>query len=153
MEINGLPLHPLAVHAAVVLGPIAALIALMYVIRPAWQRRLRGLLMAGAALAVGAVVVAYLSGGSFREANEFFNQPGETAGLIDKHEKLANALLFVTLGFGVVAVTAGFLQSRGGALRVLLQVLLGATAIGVLVLVVLTGEAGARAVWGNGFAG
>ena len=32
MEINGLPLHPLAVHAAVVFGPLAALLALAYAV-------------------------------------------------------------------------------------------------------------------------
>ena len=34
MEINGLPLHPLVVHAAVVFGPLAALTALAYVVPP-----------------------------------------------------------------------------------------------------------------------
>ena len=33
MEINGLPLHPLVVHAAVVFGPLAALAALAYAVR------------------------------------------------------------------------------------------------------------------------
>ena len=41
MEINGLPLHPLVVHAAVVFGPLAALAALAYVVLPAWRDRLR----------------------------------------------------------------------------------------------------------------
>ncbi|CAN5256485.1 hypothetical protein BH09ACT12_BH09ACT12_22120 [soil metagenome] len=153
MEINGLPLHPLAVHVAVVIGPLAALVALAYVLRPAWQARLRSTLVVGAVVAVAAVVVAYLSGDSFREANAFFNQPGETADLIDEHEELAGVLLLVTLGFGAVAVLVGLLHTRGGAVRTVLQVLLAAAALGVLVLVVLTGEAGARAVWGSGFEG
>lgn len=153
MEINGLPLHPLAVHAAVVLGPLAALVSLAYLVRPAWRAGLRVPMMLGAAVSVVTVLVAYFSGTSFRDANAFFTTPGETADLIDEHASLANALLAVTLGFGVVAVAAGLLYQRGGAARVLLQVLLGATAVGVVVLVVLTGEAGARAVWGNGFEG
>jgi Ni/Fe-hydrogenase subunit HybB-like protein len=152
MEINGLPLHPLAVHAAVALGPIAALLALAYVVRPAWQGGLRLPMMGTAVLAVASVVLAYVSGTSFRDANAFFTAPGETADLIDEHASLANVLLAVTLGFGVVAVAAGLLHRRGGAVRLLVQVLLGATAVGVVVLVVLTGEGGARAVW-TGFEG
>ena len=49
MEINGLPLHPLVVHAAVVFGPLGALLALGYVSLPARRDRLR-LPMLGLAL-------------------------------------------------------------------------------------------------------
>ncbi|MEZ5096403.1 MAG: DUF2231 domain-containing protein [Nocardioides sp.] len=34
--IGGLPIHPLVVHAAVVLGPLAALLLLGYAFRPGW---------------------------------------------------------------------------------------------------------------------
>ena len=42
MEINGLPLHVLVVHAAVVFGPLAALSAIGYVALPSQRDRLRG---------------------------------------------------------------------------------------------------------------
>jgi uncharacterized membrane protein len=35
--IAGLPVHPLVVHAAVVLGPLAALLLLIYTFKPAWR--------------------------------------------------------------------------------------------------------------------
>ena len=40
MEINGLPLHPLVVHAAVIFGPLAAVAALAFLV-PRWRDRLR----------------------------------------------------------------------------------------------------------------
>ena len=39
--IAGLPIHPLVVHAAVVLGPLAALLLVIYVIKADWRMALR----------------------------------------------------------------------------------------------------------------
>lgn len=153
MEINGLPLHPLAVHGAVVLTPLAALLALASLL-PRWRERLRWPAVAGALIAVGAVVVAYLSGDSFREANAFFNDPAlPTTAKIDDHEDLGWLLLWWTVGFGVVAVGNGVLHPRATWARWLLGLLLAVAAVAVLVLVVLTGDSGAKAVWGEGFEG
>ena len=143
MEINGLPLHPLVVHAAVVFGPIAALVAIAYVVRPAWQERLRMPLVVMALVSVASIVTAFLSGDSFRGANAFFAENAQ----IDEHEQRAGLLLWVTIGFGVVALLAAFWQRRSPAVRGGLHVLLLAAALGLLVLVVLTGDAGARAVY------
>src|SRR5687768_7287093 len=41
MEINGLPLHPLIVHAVVILGPLAGLTGLAYAFVPKWRWLLR----------------------------------------------------------------------------------------------------------------
>jgi hypothetical protein len=41
MELGGLPLHPLVIHAAVVFGPLAALCALGYALLDRWRERLR----------------------------------------------------------------------------------------------------------------
>ncbi len=149
MEINGLPLHPLAVHAAVVLAPLAALLALAYVARPAWRSGLRLPFLASVVVAVGSVVVAFWSGGSFREANDFFADNAQ----IDQHEERADLLLWVTAGFAVLALAATFGPGRAGRVGRFVRLLLALAALAVLVLVFLTGEAGARAVWGNGFAG
>ncbi|WP_232680735.1 DUF2231 domain-containing protein [Nocardioides sp. R-C-SC26] len=148
MEINGLPLHPLAVHAAVVLAPIAALIALAYLV-PRWRDRLRRPLLIASVVAVVVIVVAYLSGDSFLEANSFFQGDDK----IEEHEELADLLLWVTFAFGALGVVTSWLHARAGAVRVSLNVLLAAAAVATLVLVFLTGEAGARAVWGSGYAG
>ena len=152
MEIVGLPLHPLAVHGAVVLAPIAALIALASV-RPAWRERLRWPALVGALVAAGIVVVAYLSGDSFREANAFFNDPASaTTARIDDHEQFGTILLWTTLAFGMVTVLRDVLRTKSLAVQHALSAVVALAAAAVLVLVVLTGHSGAQAVWA-GFSG
>jgi uncharacterized membrane protein len=143
MEINGLPLHPLAVHAAVVFGPVAALSALVYLL-PQWRDRARWPMVALAVVATGALVLAYYSGGSFLNSKPEL----EASPLVQTHKRLGRQLLWVSLSFGVVAVVSGWIHARSGALRVVLDVLVAATAVVLLVWVFRTGEAGARAVWG-----
>ena len=144
MEINGLPLHPLVVHAAVVFGPLAAIAALVYVAVPTWRDRVRWPMVVLALVATASIVAAYLTG------NNFLDQKPQlrTSPQVQTHEHRAGQLLWVTIAFGVIALATGWLNARSGALRILLDVLLGLAAIALLVLVALTGEAGARAVWG-----
>lgn len=144
MEINGLPLHPLLVHAAVVFGPLAALAALVYAVLPSWRDRLRWP-MAGLAVVAGlAIVAAYLSGDSFLESRPDLAQ----LPAVQTHEDRAGIALWVTLGFSVIAVATAWLHERPGAVRVVTTVLLGLSAVATLAIVVLTGDAGSRAVWG-----
>jgi uncharacterized membrane protein len=143
MEINGLPLHPLVVHAAVIFGPIAALVALAYLV-PRWRLKLRWPMVGLALLATASIVAAYLTG------NDFLQHKPElrTSPQVQTHEDRARQLLWVTIAFGVIALASGWFATRTGALRIVLDVLLGVAAVALLVLVFLTGEAGARAVWG-----
>ena len=145
MEINGLPLHPLVVHAAVVFGPLAALAALGYVLVPRWRERLRWPMVVLALIATGAVVAAYLSGENFLESKPEL----ESSPAVETHEERAGLLLWGTRAFGVVGLAAGWLSTRTGAVRVVLDVLLVVGAVALLVLVVRTGDSGARAVWGS----
>lgn len=146
MEINGLPLHPLVVHAAVVFGPLGALGALAYVGLPSWRDRLRWPMLALALAAGLAIVAAYLTGRNFISSRPELAQLPHVA----THRHRARLLLWATLAFSVVAAAvAGWLHPRPGALRTVAGLLLGVSALTVLVLVVLTGDAGARAVWGQ----
>jgi uncharacterized membrane protein len=143
MEINGLPLHPLVVHAAVVFGPLAALAALVYLV-PRWRDRARWPMVVLALVATAAIVAAYLSGDNFLDSKpELANSPQ-----VQTHEHRAGILLWVTIAFGMVALASGWLHERSGVVRALLGVLLAVGAVAVLVMVILTGDAGARAVWG-----
>ncbi len=145
MEINGLPLHPLVVHAAVVFGSLAAVAALGYVALPRWRPVLRWPMLAVVLVGVGSIVAAYYSGNSF-----FNSRPPEirASPRVLEHQHLARQLFWITLGFGMVVVVAGWLSTRTGVVRVVLDVLLAGAAVVVLVWVVRTGDAGARAVWG-----
>ena len=70
MEISGLPLHPLVVHAAVVFAPLAALNALLYAAVPRWRWLLRWPLVVLTLVAVGSALVAAASGESLLESRE-----------------------------------------------------------------------------------
>jgi len=143
MEINGLPLHPLVVHAAVIFGPIAALVALAFLV-PRWRLKLRWPMVGLALVATASLLAAYFSGDNFLEHRPELGQSPQ----VQEHEDRAGQLLWVTIAFGVVALASGWLATRTGALRLVLDVLLAVASVALLVLVFLTGEAGARAVWG-----
>ncbi len=145
MEINGLPLHPLVVHAAVVFTPLACLAALLY-LAPNLRDRLRWPLLVLALVAVGAIWAAYLTGSDLRE-DRFATVTGPLAEQLDDHEDLAGTLRWVVSGFGLVSLLAVWLHDRRGAVRALLMLLVAAGAIATLVYVFLTGEAGSKAVY------
>lgn len=148
MEINGLPLHPLVVHAAVVLGPLSALAALAYALVPAWRDRLRWPLLVVVLVATASIWASFLTGQSFRDSKPFFSQP-PLAAKIRHHEQLAGVLRLVTSGFAVLTVLAVWLHDRRGVVRLALAGLVSVAAIATLVYTALTGDAGAQAVWGQ----
>jgi uncharacterized membrane protein len=154
MSINGLPLHPLVVHAAVVFVPLAALSVLAFVV-PTWRWAARWPALVFVALAAGAVQLAAMTGDSLQ------HQVGRNP-LVENHEMWAGRLqaaTWVLAGLTLVAfwclphvtrLQGG--DDKEGRVAVLarpLVVLLPLAAVAVIVLVVLTGDAGARAVWGH----
>lgn len=143
MEINGLPLHPLVVHAAVIFGPLAAVAALAYLV-PRWRDRLRWPMAILTVVGVSAVVAAYYTGGDFLDGKPELRQ----LPAVQKHEDLGDLALYSALAFGVVALVSAWLHSRTGAVRVVLNVLLAIAAVALLVAVIRSGDSGARAVWG-----
>ncbi len=144
MEINGLPLHALVVHAAVVLGPVSALTGLLYAAVPRWRDLLRWPLAALAAVALGAVWVAYLSGEDVRDANTY---GGPLAALLETHEERAEVLRLSMTAFALASFAAAWWHTRTGVVRTVLGVLVGASALLTLVYVMLTGDAGAQIAW------
>ena len=156
MEIGGLPLHPLVVHAAVVFTPLAVLAVVVFALWPRhrWLSRWPAVLLTLAA--AGSVVVARLSGEALVEARP------ELARLVAEHQDRAGLLVPLTLvllalvavgawslgGPSALASGAGARESRVVALDQVLPALLVVVAVAVLVMVVLTGDSGSRAVWG-----
>ncbi len=153
MEINGVPLHPLVVHAAVVLVPLASL-AVFALLLPRWRWLAR---WPALLLAVGAAVtvqVAKLTGQDLKKTR------GLDSPLIRNHEQWGGRLLLAMWVLAALTVLAFWAlphvtrlsggSDRAGhvaALEKPLLVVLAVAAVAVLVLVVLTGDAGARAVW------
>jgi len=148
MEINGLPLHPLVVHAAVVFGPLAAAAAVTYAVVPRWRDRLRWPMLVVVIAATASIWAAYYTGINFRASKDFFNQP-PVAAKIDRHAHLAGILRWVTTALAVVAVLAAWLHARTGVVRLVLSAGLVVAGVATLVYVALTGDAGAQTVWGS----
>jgi predicted membrane protein len=146
MEIAGLPLHPLVIHAVVVLGPAASLLALAYLV-PAWRDRLRWPLLGLVLVVAGAAVLAYLSGLDLRE-QRYADAVDDFAEQLDVHQAQGTFLMIWSLGFAGLTVLATSLHRKEGWLRWLLNGLLAVVALVVLLLVVLAGDSGARSVWG-----
>jgi len=156
MEIAGLPLHPLVVHAAVVLIPLTALLTVGFAVLPRWRWLLRWPAAAAAVLCVPLAFVATQSGKSLEGARP------ELARLVRQHAGYGQLLANLTIVLALVVVVAAFVLpgpsplvsgrgervSRGSVLDKVLPALLVLAAAVVLVQVVLTGDSGARAVWG-----
>src|SRR3546814_19550740 len=73
MELNGLPVHPLIVHLAVVMIPVAAVLAALYsVVR--WRWALRWPMVGTSFAAPGSVVLAWYSGKDLLERKQELEQ-------------------------------------------------------------------------------
>ncbi|MCW2737383.1 DUF2231 domain-containing protein [Nocardioides sp.] len=148
-----MPLHPLVVHAVVVLGPLAALTGLAYAAVPRWRWLLRWPLVALALVTGVAAVLATQSGESLLESRP------ELEPLVEEHEEHGELMRNVALGYVLVSALAAWALGGASALAsgrgaretrfgVPVAVLLGLSAVGLLVMLFLAGDSGARAVWG-----
>ena len=150
-----MPLHPLVVHAVVVLGPLAALTGLAYAAVPRWRWLLRWPLLVLAVVTAVASVVAVQAGEALLDLRP------ELEPLVEEHEEYGELLRGVSLAYVAVSAFAawalggvsalasgrGARESRG-ALGTVAVVLLVVSAVGLLVMLFLAGDSGARAVWG-----
>lgn len=144
MDILGLPLHPLIVHAAVVLLPLAAFGALLIVLSQRARNRYGSLVVAGSVVAFAAVLGARLTGEAFAGTTTGTGALGTHMfwGLAAPWP--AGALAVTTL----LLVLAG--RGRSRPLFITCAVLTVLAALASLAVIVLTGHSGATAVWGTG---
>ena len=156
MEINGLPLHPLVVHAAVIFGPLAG----------ADRPRLRLRPEVALAACAGRSSRCRSSSRSRPSSPPWRGSRSSSRGpswrpLVEDHEERGELLRNWSLSFVVDALLAAWAWAapprspRAGARGVeglsigwVAMVLLVAGSIGLLVLVFLAGDSGAQAVWG-----
>jgi hypothetical protein len=149
-EIHGLPLHPLAVHAAVVAVPLAALLGILFVIprTRAWSRIPLVVVSVGAFVSV---FVARQSGQKFKEALGIQDGQGDVGKLIQKHEHRAGILMWFMLVFAIIAIVAYFLSRDAatftGAVALSMSGVIVVAAVVVAFQTYLVGDIGSRAVW------
>jgi hypothetical protein len=159
-EINGMPLHPLIIHAPVFGIPLAFLLAGLFAF-PRTRAWARWPLLVTVLGATAATFAARESGQAFEVGLGI--QPGNPVGdLIQQHEALADQLFYIMLGYAAITVATVLLvtprvavpgdpastrrSSRGPLGVVLLGLLLVVGAV-ALVWVIRVGDIGARAVW------
>jgi uncharacterized membrane protein len=152
-SIAGLPLHPLIVHLAVVLVPVAALVGITVTLWPTARHRLGGFPTVLALCALVIVPVASTSGEALYRA---LNEPGFVA----RHASIGDSVILAVVSlFGALAlqwllgrprvsdlIAAG--DRRLLWLRRAVAVAVVAAAVASLVLTIAAGHSGARAVWG-----
>lgn len=145
---DGLPIHVLVNHVAVVLVPLAALIGIAF-LRPAWRMPLRWPLVAAAALATVLVYITRESGEVLKDSLGDQLKDNKAGEFVERHEDLAGYLWIWLLVFLGVCVIAALVLPRltsplaGGAVAIIVAAL----AVVVIVLVVVTGHQGTKAVW------
>ncbi|WP_232466268.1 DUF2231 domain-containing protein [Diaminobutyricimonas sp. LJ205] len=148
-QIGGLPLHPLIVHAVVVLTPLTVLALLLGTFWPAARRRLGIVTPLAALLVLVMVPITVLAG---RELKEIV---GPLPAVL-RHESFGNMLLPWVVALFVVSAGQWAWYRWGERRRArpaqLVPILIGIAAVvvgvGTLVIIVLIGDSGARAVWG-----
>ena len=149
--IFGLPLHPLIVHATVVLVPTTTLLVALAAVYPRFRN------WVGPVPALAGLVSCVLVPLSTSSGEELQHHVGDTS-LVEKHAELADTLIWFVIPLTLVAVGMYWIQRRhrtGGdagpgmsrgvvaAVSVVAVLLSGAT----LVDVALIGHSGAQAAW------
>jgi uncharacterized membrane protein len=147
-EINGLPLHPLAVHAAVVFVPLLVLASLAYALVPRWRARVGWVATLLAVVAPIAAVVARQSGGAFAEG-----QGLPVVGDLADHQRYGTYTMWASIALGVLTLALVLVRrSSGGTaarswLTGALSVLVVIAAVVSAIYVFLSGDLGSRIVW------
>lgn len=158
--INGLPIHPLVVHAVVVLLPLGILGTIAIAVRPAW-RKAHGWLVVG--ITAAATVIIPVATSSGEDLEKRVGDPG-------KHAELGDQLIWFALPLLILVAALVYLDRRGShapvgpvavadagqhaaatGSRALTTVaalaIVASLAAGVQVYRV--GDSGARAAWGD----
>src|SRR5262249_19509470 len=147
--VNGLPAHILLNHFVVVLGPLAAILAIVCALWPAARRRLIWLVLL---LAVVTLVLTPLT----TESGEWLSDKLGPSPAIHHPAQLGDSLIHLVAAVVatlVVLAAVHIRQARGRTVKFALHAVVGvlviAAAVATLVQGYRVGESGARAAWGT----
>jgi len=143
-SIAGLPLHPLVIHASIVLIPLVAISGLVMSYLPSFSRRYGKVTLVIAIVAQLSLFLAKVTGEAFQE-------------ILDKdmgnHAELGEIAPFVTLPM-VALIYLRWRLDRSGATvgsawaRRLTSIALIVASLASIAVIVLVGHSGAESVWG-----
>ena len=153
-QINGLPVHALVLHAAVVFVPLLALGAVVYALIGPWRTKIGWALALLALIAPATTFVAKESGEKLYDRLIARGLNGRGKEILDDHQGFGTMTFWFALSLGVVSLIMLFV-TRGGSTagpKLVRWVL----AVAMIVLagfcgyyVFRTGDSGATAVWGS----
>ena len=154
-QINGLPVHALVLHAAVIFIPLLAAGAIVYALVARWRSKIGWAVGGLAVIAPITALVAMLSG------NELFDRliaekrvSGAGAEIISDHQGYGEITFWLTLALGVITLVLVLATlRRAGSLPRAADLGLGVVMVVLAAItgyyVFRTGDAGATAVWGE----
>lgn len=140
LQIAGLPLHPLVVHAAVVFIPVAAVMILASIVLYRRFPRLLGL----------AALVTWIAAFSAFVATQSGEALAEEIGITQTHEQWGELMGPVTIAAATIVSVTWWVRLRRWRVLSLVGTLASVVISPVLlVMVFLAGHSGAEATWAN----
>jgi hypothetical protein len=143
-SVAGLPLHPLVIHASIILIPLVAIGALIMSYLPSFSRRYGKMILVIAIVGQISLFLAKFTGEALEE-------------ILDKdmgnHAALGEIAPFITLPM-VALIYLRWRLDRSGAtvgsawVRRLTSIALIVAALASIAVIVLVGHSGAQSVWG-----
>lgn len=153
-QVNGLPVHALVLHAAVIFVPLLALGAIVYALVARWRSKIGWAVAALAVVAPLSTLVAKLSGEKLYDRLVGQGLKGKGLEILNDHMGFGTRTFWFSLALGVVSLAMVLLTRPGrSSLPRIAEV---AFAVVMIVLALIsgyyvykTGDSGATAVWGT----
>ena len=152
-QINGLPVHVLVLHAAVVFVPLLALGAIVYALVGPWRPKIGWAVLLLGIVAPICTFVAKESGEKLYDRLAPHMSPAGKK-LLDEHLGFGTQTFWWTVALGLVSIVMVVLtgRARKTAPKVVQWVLSAAMVVLAVIAVYYvyrTGDSGAKAVWGS----
>jgi uncharacterized membrane protein len=153
-QIDGLPVHILVIHAAVVFVPLLALGAIVFAVVPRWRSRIGWAVIA---LAIIGPIVTFVSKESGEKLYDRTVKNGAKGTFLDKlntHLNYGSHLFWWVFALGVVTLVLTIPTLRKpGSLPKVAEIAVSVVAIVLAMFagyyVYRTGDSGAHAAWGT----
>ncbi|MEU4560026.1 DUF2231 domain-containing protein [Actinoplanes sp. NPDC023936] len=153
-QVNGLPVHILVLHAAVIFVPLLALGSVVYAVVAPWRAKMGWAVAILAVVAPIAAVVTKVSGTELynRLLGQGMSGPGKV--ILDDHMNYGTITMWLSIALGVVSLLLVALTIRAGArLPRIADIGFAVVIIGLAATtgyyIFETGDSGATAVWGT----
>jgi hypothetical protein len=153
-QVNGLPVHALVLHAAVVFVPLLALGAIVYVLVPRWRTKTGWAVLLLAVITPLTTLVAKLSGQKLYDRLVARGMKGPGLEILNGHMGYGTRTFWYSLALGVVSLVVVLSNWRQPGLLprvvdIVLRVVMVVLALISGYYVYRTGDSGATAVWGT----